>query len=192
MRKFDLALAFILLFAPASVFAASPLGTIESELSRLKVESALIVPSQAVDEHPIWSPDGEFLAANVAGAWYKISLAQLALTDATWRGGKHLGVLVSKESVTRATDKEVSAWLKVTRYDPRKIITRAQTTIELKAANMGVSLIVQKKGTGAQTIWTTNMENCHSLSLSPDDKFVAYVSEMNGVVVMKLSAPITR
>jgi len=31
------------------------------------------------------------------------------------------------------------------------------------------------------------MENCHSLGLSPDENYVAYICELNGVVVTRLT-----
>ncbi len=39
------------------------------------------------------------------------------------------------------------------------------------------------KGREADILWKTGLENCHSLALSPDETLVAFLCELNGLVV---------
>jgi hypothetical protein len=85
------------------------------------------------------------------------------------------------------TDNEYKDFQKVSKFNPREIKTKSGTRIELKeTGNMSISLIVTKKGEKAKTIWTSGGENCHSLVVSPDEKYIAYLCEMNGLLVMEL------
>src|SRR5258708_8292037 len=48
-------------------------------------------------------------------------------------------------------------------------------------------LVVTAKGARPETRWTSGLENCHSLFISPDEKHVAFIAELNGTVVMASS-----
>lgn len=56
----------------------------------------------------------------------------------------------------------------------------------LGQSSMGTALILTEKGKPQKVLWITEMENCHSLVLSPNQKYVAFICELNGLVVMKL------
>jgi Tol biopolymer transport system component len=172
---------------PAIISFGREPGPLVGELSRLNSDTALIVPSQGVDEFPLWSPDGRYLAANIEGKWFKIDLNHILLKEGSWRGNHKIGVIDSKSSLSGATEEEVEKWRASSKVSPRKSKTVAGTTIELRQSGLGVSLIITKKAEKSVTLWTTDMENCHSLVLSPDQKFVAFISELNGVVVFQLS-----
>jgi hypothetical protein len=43
--------------------------------------------------------------------------------------------------------------------------------------------VITKKGASPETLWTSGMETCHSLALSPDEHSVAFQCETNGVLV---------
>jgi hypothetical protein len=40
-----------------------------------------------------------------------------------------------------------------------------------------------------EVLWTTGFENCHSLALSPDETLVAFLCELNGLVVFAVPPP---
>jgi hypothetical protein len=155
-------------------------------MQRLGVNSVLIVPSQGVDEYPVWSSDGNYLAANVEGKWCKIDLAHLTLSEGTWRGGKKIGVISSKSSIAEAAKEEIEKWQKTCKMHPRKTQTTTGIRIELRKSGLGISLIVAQRGAKPLTFWTTEMENCHGLVISPDQNYVAFISEESGVVIFKL------
>ena len=48
-------------------------------MARMGLRDALVVQSQAVDEHPVWSPSGKQLAVNIEGQWLQIDLDSVAL-----------------------------------------------------------------------------------------------------------------
>jgi hypothetical protein len=64
-------------------------------MNRLHTNTALILPSDAVDEHPLWSPSRDYIAVNVMGKWYKVDLLQISLKVSSWRGKQRIGVITS-------------------------------------------------------------------------------------------------
>ncbi|HZS96987.1 MAG TPA: hypothetical protein VFA40_09405 [Terriglobales bacterium] len=59
-----------------------------SEMARLRIHTALLIPSQAVDESPVWSPDSRYLGANIQGQWFKLDTSKVRLQEATWHRQK--------------------------------------------------------------------------------------------------------
>jgi hypothetical protein len=57
--------------------ALAQIGTgLRSEMQSLDVHTALLIPSQAVDESPVWSPDSRYLGANIQGKWFKLDTSK--------------------------------------------------------------------------------------------------------------------
>lgn len=173
-----------LIIISANVFGQDTSKDLDSEMKRLKTNTALIAQSQGIDEWPLWSPDADFIACNVLGVWYKFRLTNIELGKADWRRQK-IGILVTENAYSIMTAEEVEEFHKVSVFNPREVTTANGTKIELNDG-MSVSLIVTYKGKKPKVFWTSGGENCHSLVLSPDEKHVAYLCEMNGLLVMKL------
>jgi hypothetical protein len=182
MKKIYIIILTVLTF---NVFGQDKMKNLNSEMTRLKTKTALIVQSQAIDEYPLWSPNSDFVACNIEGKWYKFRLTNIDLTDAKWRG-QTIGVLTTKDAYSEMTTKEKDEFEKLSKFNPREVETKNGTKVELKVEGMTVSLVVTKKGGKAKKLWTSGGENCHSLVLSPDEKYVAYLCEMNGLLIMKL------
>jgi len=158
---------------------------LNSEMARLKTETVLIVNSQAIDEYPLWSPNSDFVSCNIEDKWYKFRLTDIDFAEATWRG-QTIGVLTTEDAYSELSSKEQAEFEKVSKFNPRKVKTRDGTQIELKTEGISVSLIVTRKGQKPEKLWTSDFENCHSLVLSPNEKYVAYLCELNGLLIMKL------
>lgn len=182
MKKIYIAILATLTF---NACGTNTVKDLNSEMTRLNTESLLIVRSQAIDERPLWSPNSDFIACNIAGKWYKFRLTNVEFSEARWYG-QTIGILATKGTSSELTDNERKEFEKVSKFSPRKVETKKGTEIELKMEGMTVSLIVTKKGEEAKKLWTTGGENCHSLALSPDEKYVAYKCEMTGLLIMKL------
>src|ERR1041384_6508768 len=127
-RKMIIAVSNLILLL--TVILAQEPQTLDEQLIRLDTETVLIVPSQAVDEYPIWSPKGDFLAANVEGKWYKINLEKIVLEDATWRGKQKIGVIKSKSSISEASKEEIEAWTKISKLNLRTVTTKSGVKVE--------------------------------------------------------------
>ena len=50
-----------------------------------------------------------------------------------------------------------------------------------------ITLKVAKQGEESKIIWSSSGGNCHSLTISPDEKYVAYLCEMSGLFVMRIN-----
>lgn len=102
----------ILLIPLLAVMAFAQAGNgLGSEMARLHIHTALLIPSQAVDEFPVWSPDSRFLAANVEGKWFKLDTSKVQLQEATWHG-QRIGAVGSKPKLQSLTSQEAAEWAK--------------------------------------------------------------------------------
>ena len=160
-----------------------PITSLEAEMTRLGVRSALVIASQAIDEHPVWSPKGDALAVNVDGRWVELRLSPVALEAATWRDNKPIGVVKPPISPSTISESRVRSWEKSAKYGPRKAEMGDGKIVELRQEELSTSLIVTPPGGTAQVLWKSGLENCYGLAVSPDQHYVAYVCELNGVIV---------
>jgi len=164
---------------------ASHGGSLVNEMRRLGVRSALIVASEAVDESPVWSPTGDAIAANIEGQWKSIDLRNPKLVKGKWHGDEPIGALESPSLIT-ISEAEVRNWAKTRIAGPREVVAKDGTKAQLLSEELGTRLVITRHGTAPETLWTTSLENCHGLALSPDGQQVAYVCELNGVIVTNL------
>jgi hypothetical protein len=159
---------------------------LQDAMHRLGLQSALVVQSQAVDEHPVWSPTGDALAVNIEGKWMSVPLRSMTLTEGKWRGGLPIGVPRPSPTMSEIDAKTVRDWKKAGTYDPRRVRTKDGTVVELKQEELSTEFLITRKGEPPASQWKSGMENCHSLGLSPDQKYVAFICELNGVIVAAL------
>ena len=178
-----------------SLMVAAALGTgsraaigqdLFKEMHRIGVTSALVVASEAIDEHPVWSPKGDALAVNVDGRWVELKLSPVSIVAATWRRDKPIGAVKPTISPSAISESRVRAWEKSAHFDPRRVVTRDGTTVELRQEDLSTAFVITRKGGQPETLWTSGMENCYGLALAPDEQSVAYVCEQNGIVVTAL------
>jgi hypothetical protein len=95
-----------------------------SAMAKLHVQTALLIPSQEIDQFPIWSPDSRFLATNVAGQWFKFDTLQVRLQRAKWHG-EQIGAADSKPKMQSMSAQEVDEWAKQNTHGDSKVVNRA-------------------------------------------------------------------
>jgi Tol biopolymer transport system component len=157
-----------------------------SQMKNLGVQFGLLVESQAIDEEPVWSPDGQFLAINVDGKWFQLDAASVVLRMGTWHDRKAIAVAHPVPELQDISETDVLTWQKAARFDPRTLTTESGVTIELAPENLGTLFRVTRKGATPEILWKTALENCHSLALSPDESLVAFLCELNGLVIFEV------
>jgi hypothetical protein len=181
--------------APASGNAnaeASPTKSqgrnLEEEMARLKVSTALILPSSRIAHLPMWSPEGDQIASMVGNRWYRVNLKQVVLQEFDWKNQK-AGQVSVKESVALASTIEMRRWQQALNAVPENqqtVTTKNGMKLELRKEGANTSFISTKIGQNPRTLWSVD-EHCQSLTLSPDEKYVAFVGETSGVFVVNLS-----
>lgn len=168
----------------------SPAGgqtrSLANEMSRLGIRSVLVVANEAVDEYPVWSPTGDALAVNLEGRWMKVSLGPLTLIEATWRGGQPIGLVKPPPTITPLTEKITRTWEKAGKYGARRIETSDGTVAEFRLNELNTELVITKRGSPPDTLWKSALENCHGLGLSPDERYLAFICELHGVMVTRM------
>lgn len=170
-----------LLVIVAFAQAGSPLGT---EMTRLNVHTVLLVPSQVVDEFPVWSPDSRFLAVNIEGKWFKLDTTKVELREANWHG-QRIGTVVTEPTLEPMTDEKAAEWRKQVRHGDSNVTGKSGVRAEMQHHELSSSLVVSQ-GRNSSVIWKSEMENCGALSLSPSGSYLAYICETNGVLVMEI------
>ncbi len=153
-----------------------------SNILRLaQIDTALVVQSRAVARPPLWSPDSESLGVNVAGKWFAIVPSKLTYKTGQWHG-VHIAVNQEPPSTPLLT-KDVALWTRQVHSNPDTVTIKDGTVLTFKRTGAKTSFIVTESGKEPFTVWTSETESCHDLSISPDEKLVAYVCTANGVMV---------
>lgn len=182
MRTKRLTLALL-----AAVVALAPSGpsSLDDELSRLHVHTALVIPAPGVDSHPLWSPGSDRLAASIAGRWETVDLGHLILQEGKFGEGQRIGMIASTSSISESVS--APPWKSTSRYAQRRIQLRSGLVLELRIGpnEQSTSLIVTRPGTPSEVVWTSERDVCHSLVAALDDKHVAYVCDQNGIFVVR-------
>lgn len=161
---------------------------LEEEMARLKVSTALVLPSSRIAILPLWSPEGDQIASMIGNRWYRVNLKQIVLQEFDWKSQKAAQVSV-KDSVALASTIEMRRWqqaLKAVPENQQTVTTKDGVKLELRKEGEKTSFISTKIGQNPRTLWSVD-ENCQSLTLSPDEKYVAFVGESSGVFVVNLS-----
>jgi len=151
-----------------------------SEMARLRIHTALLIPSQAVDESPVWSPDSRYLGANIQGQWFKLDTSKVRLQEATWHRQK-IGA-IAKPTLEPLAKSNALAWAKQEQRRTGDATGKSGIKAARKSAELSTSLVLSK-GTGSWVVWRSDLENCGELTMSPDGVYLAYICETNGVIV---------
>ena len=158
---------------------------IRNELARLAVRTALVLPSSAIDDFPIWSPDSKYVAANVMGTWHKVDLATITLVSGTWHGKEKIGVIEKKAAVTPLEPLLLKQWKP--EHEPDAALTQnAAVRVEFRAEELSTALVITRPGQASEDVWKTDLEECGAPVLSPDGRLVAFLCLTNGLFVMDL------
>ena len=177
-------LLFLALTVPAhqsSVSANIDPPAFSNILRLAQIDTALVVQSQAVARPPLWSPDSQSLGVNVAGKWFTVVPSRLTYKTGQWHG-VHIAVNQEPPSTPLLT-KDVALWTKQVHSNRDTLTTKDGTILTFKRAGGKTTFIVTESGKEPFTVWTSETESCHDLSLSPDEKLVAYICTVNGVMV---------
>lgn len=157
-------------------------------MRKLGVHTILLLESQAVDEMPLWSPDSRFVAVNVEGKWYKLDTWAIpSLGSAKWHGEK-IGT-VRDELRSNATAAQISKWEGKSQNNPREVVSKSGIKVQLtqRQEDFSTSFVISK-GRESKTLWASGLENCYSPVFSPNEKYVAFICELNGVFVTDVEA----
>lgn len=167
-------------------FSQKDMTALEKAMKKLKVETVLVANVEGIDEYPLWSPKSDFVACYIFGDWHQFNLNEMKLTTGDWHN-QVIGIMNNPKAVSIIKDSsELKPFLAASPFNEREVTTKRGTKIELRQNNdFTVSLIITKDRVPT-VLWTSEGENCHSPTLSPDGKFVAFICELNGLMVMKI------
>jgi hypothetical protein len=180
----------MILFLAISIACASRIQSqtqsLDQELNRLKVDTALVVSSRAIDETPLWSRDSQNLAFNMEEKWYSLDLSQIKLVHAKLHE-KAIPAISSKPHLEEITQGTLEEWKKDARSGDLQATTKSGIKVEFIQKNLSTTMVLTRAGKSVN-LWSTGMETCGAPSISPSEKFVAYICELNGVLVTDIEA----
>jgi hypothetical protein len=162
--------------------------SLDEEMARLKVSTALVLPSERIVHLPVWSPESDQVASMIGKRWYSVNLRKVVLTEFDWKNQK-AGQVSARESVELASTIEMRKWqeaLASVQENQKIVTTKNGVKLELRKEGTSTSFIATKIAQNPRVIWSVE-ENCEALTLSPDEKYVAFVGETSGVFVVNLS-----
>lgn len=186
MKNFLYAMLLVSTISCSAITNFSSKSNLDSEMTKLNVDTVMIIKSEMIDEYPLWSSDSRFVGINIMGEWYKFDLKNVKLSINEWKQQK-IGLVTNKDAMSNLTNQELEKFRFHSKNSGRKVITQTGEKIELQLTGFSSSLVITKRNSKPITLWTRNIENCHSLSLSPNEKYLAYLCELNGLFVMKLN-----
>jgi len=187
MRSLSLGITCSVLLWPLNGWPQTP-GTLTAEMTRLGVNLAVVVPTQSIDDHPLWSPDSRFLFANLPRGWWKVDLSSIVLTAAVYRGQK-IGALAKGSTVTQAGSDEIAQAKGVSPEVKGSLRLNDGTQLSWEPkGSFGSTLSIQSPGRPPESAWETDAAACGYLILSPDKKYIATYCEQTGVIVFQIKS----
>jgi hypothetical protein len=169
-----------LAFSSLLLTAQAPNG-LPDQMASLKVHTALIFPSQAIDDSPVWSPDSHYLAANVQGTWFKVDLGKVRLKEAKWHE-QPIAVVEEHQKFQQMTDVQVNGWMDKSKHEPHKMQSKSGVRVETEQHELSTAFVLTD-GKRKKVLWNSDLESCGELSVSPDGRYVAFICETNGVFI---------
>jgi hypothetical protein len=166
-------------FSSTQISAQDQMQHIKKEMSRHNVETVYIGGGGGVDEYPAWSKDGRYLALNLMGDWIGVDLENVVLNTADWKGIV-VGALAETKQIQLGT---IDGYIE-TRKENMRAITLSNGDEYKFVGSLGKSLTKTIKGAEPEVVWQGDFENCFGFNASPDENFLAFICEQNGLFVM--------
>jgi hypothetical protein len=84
------------------------------------------------------------------------------------------------------SESELKLFRAASEVQPIVIRTKAGTIYSLKRNGNGMTLVAKGINGESRQLWSSGTEACHSLSLSPDDKYLACLCEQSGLLLTRI------
>ena len=170
---------FIILFVFIVVSEANAQRILGDKLDRFGNKTAIMFYRQDIDEMPLWSVGNKYLAVNIKGDWFAFDL-QYAKFQKTKMDGMKVGILKNLEIIDALSDELIPELKESTNFDIRKLELKSGKKIAIESDLFASTLYIN--GNDLMKL----KGNCHSLSVSSDEKYLAFISELNGLIVLEL------
>jgi len=179
-------LGFVVLFLFSVYTLAGNILGIDRELNRIKTDFALIIPTHSAIDYPLWAPNSESIAANISGKWVKVNLKHIILLAGKWSKNQNVGVMKYQTSLSEPLEEELREWRKVASLTLKNYSGKTGVKVELIQEGDSTKIIITSKNSHKE-VWKTSVEHCHNLAPSPNGKYVAFICDKNGVIIMRLT-----
>lgn len=172
-----LTVSVLVLFSCCSLKAQNLLA---DKLEKFDHHAAIMMWSQSIDEMPLWTPNGEYVCFNMAGDWFAIGLEAAKFTKTKLCGYK-VGILKNLDIIGSVDEADIATIKESNNYGMREITLPNGDLVTLTADLWKSTLSIAGK-----EIMVLN-GNSHSLTANEDGSYLAFISELNGLIVLDLT-----
>lgn len=152
------------------------------EFERLNVKSALVL-NRSLDYCPIWSQSSDTIYVNIIGDWRAFEVGRLSMIPASVQN-KEVGM--SNNEIVDAVDSTIIPTFDLEQCNTAPLSAEQGNIvakIEQEGFSSHITITVDGKKYYSQR---SGGEVYHSPRISPDGKYVVFVAEMNGLMLVRL------
>jgi hypothetical protein len=146
------------------------------EMHRFDVRTVLLVDGKSKIEQPQWTSDNKHLIFKRGNSWRKVDLMQVSLIPAEWN---HQSIGINTYDVLDS----ITTSERIPTTSAQSVITSKGIVYQFITTAKGTTQLQKVNGRKKSVIWETGGDICHSIVLSPNEAFLAYVSDLNGLMI---------
>lgn len=174
--------AVAVLFGTAFSAASQYRRNLDKELDRLDTDIALIL-SRSLDYMPIWSDSSDAVYVNILDYWYTFNITQTSLVESEIRGKKGAW---NQNELLEPIDDAIVANFELDDYMENARIAE-QGNVKATIEQQGFSSILIIEVDGKEFYRQQSGGEVYLFpAISPDGKYLVFISEMNGLMLVRL------
>ncbi len=152
--------------------------------SEYNVDLILINKSAGLDEFPIWLSKGKKIAFCEMGKYYSVDLEAVHAVKGKW-GNRELAVvdIFKKSALEKETFESIA---QEANHNPRECIEENIGKIQINIDVMSTEMKLIRNDGDEAVILKSGGEVYHSPTVSPDGKYIAFIAEASGLMLMNL------
>ena len=155
---------------------------VSEELDRIDAKIGLVVPF-GIDYFPIWSEDSKKIYFNIRDTWKIFDLNKVVLVETVWRDW---AIGYNPKAIFELADSTLIGSFELDRsIESLLISTNENTEAKIEQYGLQSGITIKHKGEVVFEM-VSGGEVYHSPAISPDGKYVAFIAEMNGLMLVKL------
>lgn len=177
-----LLLSLFLMLSMSHVASAQYRRNIDKELDRLDADIALVL-RRSIDYLPIWSENSDSVYINILEKWYVLEVTRASLVETEIRG-KRGGW--NQNELLEPVSQEIIDGFKLDNY-MSKALGDTVDNITASIDHQGLSAAITIKVNDEVFLHQQSGGELYLFPvISPDKKYVVFISEMNGLMLVRL------
>ncbi len=152
--------------------------------SQFQTNLMLVKKSTGIDEFPIWLPGGNKIAYCNMGKYYSLDLNTVHAVTGKWGDRKIAAIDIA--NIKEIDQDKFEELKKNISFNPKDCSVENYGTIRIKIDVMSTEMVLKRENGTEVMLLKSGGEIYHSPMPSPDGKYITFIAEMTGLMVMKL------